>query len=146
MRLSVELCAFSFIWYLLDTTLIPPSKRLFALPQGLQGYIDLMNEFKTLYDGTDGKLQCIDKIVQYIQIKEGPELAFLDSGMMETSPSAALLACWDSPDVDPFQSAWASILSETPYKYLRIVLTVEHSLSKGQLPTDGDFPRTLRVE
>ncbi|KAH6871218.1 hypothetical protein B0T10DRAFT_417581 [Thelonectria olida] len=142
----VEFCAFSFIWYLLDTRLIPPNKRLFQFPQGLQTYTDLMDGFKPLYESTDGKLQCIDKIVSYIQTNEGLEPSVQELGVSEDAPSVGPVTHWDSTTVEPFRNAWVSILSNTPYKYLRIVLTVEYSLSKGQFPAEVDFPEALRTD
>ncbi|PTB66842.1 N-terminal binuclear Zn cluster-containing protein [Trichoderma citrinoviride] len=43
------------------------------------------------------------------------------------------------------QSKWAKLFAGKPRTYLRIALTIQHSLSSGHFPSEEDFPKALQM-
>ncbi|KAM5350710.1 hypothetical protein ACJ41O_007215 [Fusarium nematophilum] len=82
--------------------------------------IEAMKAWQPQYDGVDW----ISEIVRHIV-----ELAQLDNQDPQTRSSMI---------------HWTDILAFQAGSYLRLALTLDFSLSKGRLPQDGDFPRSLR--
>ncbi|KAM5357779.1 hypothetical protein ACJZ2D_015924 [Fusarium nematophilum] len=123
-----ELAVLPLILNILDIKLSPPTKdanhssatTTAGSQHQLNILIEAMKAWQPQYDGVDW----ISEIVRHIV-----ELAQLDNQDPQTRSSMI---------------HWTDILAFQAGSYLRLALTLDFSLSKGRLPQDGDFPRSLR--
>ncbi|KAJ3543637.1 hypothetical protein NM208_g3468 [Fusarium decemcellulare] len=88
--------------------------------QHLNLLIQVMRAYWSRYDGVDW----VSEIIRHIS-----GLVQLDGSEIRRSNSI---------------TNWADVFAFQPRSYLRLVLALDLSLSKGRLPQDGDFPLKLR--
>ncbi len=102
------------------------------------------------YDGTDRVSDYIEKVIKYLavetQSKGGTITDYTDrcdigENPVLDSPSSAVYEKPGSTIND-----WGDIFMRRTNCYLRTVLTVDLSFSKGQFPEEHDFPMNLRSE
>ncbi|KAH7142098.1 fungal-specific transcription factor domain-containing protein [Dactylonectria macrodidyma] len=112
---------------ILDVKLSPPPRTELdqtqtsgTRPQQLNILIQFMRVYWPRYDG----VEWVSEIIRHII-----ELAQLDEAKVRRKTSSV---------------NWADIFAFQPRSYLRLVLTLDLSLSKGRLPDDWDFPIKLR--
>ena len=106
----------------------------------LRIYAKVMKVFKTLYESTDGLLRCTGKIMTFARLSKLWQLS-------NTAPVS-----WKSDHLakteteEPFSdNDWINLLVRSPQSYIRIALTIESLLSCGRLPSENEFPRSLRM-
>jgi hypothetical protein len=118
------------VLHILDAKLSPSSKTGMPWDPSAQSalkqhrlniLIEAMKTYQPQYDGVDWVSETIRHIVN---------LAQLDTS--SPTPKNSVI------------SDWTDILASQPSFYLRLALTMDLSLSKGRLPSDGDFPLSLR--
>jgi hypothetical protein len=104
-----------------------------------------MEAFQCQYDGTDFVSDLITQMVEYISletpIQRSRELTAVENsesgaGPLQEKPSGAIAAVND----------WGDVFLRQPTLYLRLTLTVDHSLSSARFPDESDFPPALQLK
>jgi hypothetical protein len=107
-----------------------------------------MKGFKLQYDGTDEVSDCIGRMIDYISIERPVQKSQYGKGEANSTPK-----CHDSGNQSSFVApawcatvvnGWSDVLVRQPNLFLRILLTMDLSLSKGHFPEESDFPATLQ--
>ncbi|TPX13018.1 uncharacterized protein E0L32_006663 [Thyridium curvatum] len=141
----------------------------------LRVYANVMRGFRQLYESTDSVLQCIERTVNHVKLNEMLSSSHHQSSSCSssTSPSfsesswESLLASTGGPMTEAHEpaaaagssnsnssavgthhrsgNAWVDLLVGKPQSYVRIALTVDLSLSRGQVPSEADFPKALQA-
>ena len=102
-----------------------------------------MEALQTQYDGTDYVSDVITRMVEHISL-ESPTQRSREHTVVENSEEDSRpLNEKSSVDV-PTVSDWGDVFLRQPTLYLRLVLTVDHSLSRVRFPDDVDFPPALQ--
>ncbi|KAH8896922.1 hypothetical protein GQ53DRAFT_713747 [Thozetella sp. PMI_491] len=142
----VAFTAFPFIWHLLDTKLVEDGSHSCQKNLGTDIYSDVMEGFRHLYETTENVLRCVDQIVEYIRMNELQYFPYPGRGdqwIMPWNKGVSLPSKQLAAQVP--RNGWVEMLVEKPQSFLRIVMIVEFSLSRGQLPAEDDFPKSLQL-
>ena len=128
---------------MLDAKVISSDYRSDIVKKDLETYTEVMTGFRNMYESTESVLQSIEKIVDYIKLNEPLQRLHSDSPSMDRRQTGSM----PPPRGTQVRSSdvWAELIDENPYSYLRISLTVEYSLSRGQFPSEKDFPKVLQT-
>ncbi|KAL7809634.1 N-terminal binuclear Zn cluster-containing protein [Trichoderma aethiopicum] len=169
----VALSAIPLIWQVLDAKILNTGTLAADNKRDLMVYTSVMNKFRSLHENADNVLKFIKQIIAHIQTTESVDMTQPDSLLSApTAPSETyfppeLLSNFaqggkpqqqqqeaDSTKkqggVDGYagggpQSKWAKLFAGNPRTYLRIALTIQHSLSSGHFPSEEDFPKALQM-
>ncbi|KAK7403503.1 hypothetical protein QQX98_010733 [Neonectria punicea] len=110
---------------ILDIKLAPPTKTDMAQSSGTtQQQLNILIQFMKVYWPRFDGIEWVSEIIRHII-----SLAQLDGSKVQRKSSSI---------------NWADIFAFQPRSYLRLVLALDLSLSKGRLPQDWDFPVKLR--
>lgn len=171
---SVALSAIPLIWQVLDAKILNTGTLAADNKRDLMVYTSVMNKFRSLHENADNVLKFIKQIIAHIQTTESVDMAQPDSLLSApTAPSETyfppeLLSNFaqggkpqqqqqqetdsikNKGGVDGYpgggpQSKWAKLFAGNPRTYLRIALTIQHSLSSGHFPSEEDFPKALQM-
>ncbi|KAH7000565.1 fungal-specific transcription factor [Ilyonectria destructans] len=113
-----------------DDILPPGENTMLALKKHrLTTVVQAMMVYHAQYDAVDFVSRTMRHIVDLVQHK--------DSVLRHSSPESEELAKGVKID-------WTDLLTAQPSCYLRLVFTMDLSLSKDRLAGEGDFPATLR--
>lgn len=95
-----------------------------------------------MYDSADEMLLSVENIVDYVknteQLQEG------ELGSCE-SPSGNKLGLQNMARTLCPGNRWVETLLSNPQMFLRILMTVDFALACGHLPSEADFPQSLRT-
>jgi hypothetical protein len=148
LALRVAYVALPLVLHILDVKL-STSRAHIARKQGrLSIYTEAMKGFKLQYDGTDEVSEFVGRMIDYISIERPAQKSPSGKGKANSTRK-----CDDSGDqslsVAPawcttVANDWSDVLVRQPNLYLRILLTIDLSLSKGHFPEESDFPTTLQ--
>jgi hypothetical protein len=126
----------------LDAKLLADSSQPCQPNLDMNIYSDVMEGLRHLYEATENVQRCVDQIVEYIKMNELLHFPYPGRGDQWIVP-------WNKgPSLRSEQiprNGWVEMLVEKPQSYLRIVMIVEFSLSRGQLPAEDDFPKSLQL-
>lgn len=123
-----------------------------ARKQGrLKIYTEAMKGFKLQYDGTDEVSDFIRRMIDYISIERPVQRPPLVKGSLNSFHKSHDSSCRRSSSSAPIWSAtvvndWSDVLLRQPNLYVRILLTIDISLSKGYFPDESDFPTALQSQ
>ncbi|KAH6972022.1 fungal-specific transcription factor domain-containing protein [Ilyonectria sp. MPI-CAGE-AT-0026] len=112
---------------ILDVKLSPPPRPEPDQPQALgitQQQLNIFIQFMKVYWPRYDGVEWVSEIIRHVI-----NLAQLDESKVRRKTSSI---------------SWADIFAFQPRSYLRLVLALDLSLSKGRLPQDWDFPIKLR--
>jgi hypothetical protein len=108
--------------------------------------MEAMKVLQTQYDGTDRVSDAIERIIRYLAInnygKSNDSYGYSDrhdphgQSRIVGSTGAAR---------EPVVSEWGDVLIRLPNCYLRIVVTLDLAVSKGEYPEEKDFPSCLQT-
>jgi hypothetical protein len=113
--------------------------------------MEALQVLQSQYDGTDRVSDYIEKVIKYLAVEtrsnDGTTTYYTDrSDIGENNPVL------DSPSSTAYEKPgstindWGDVFMRRTNCYLRTVLTVDLSFSKGQFPEEHDFPMNLRSE
>ncbi|KAK1249369.1 hypothetical protein MKX07_002885 [Trichoderma sp. CBMAI-0711] len=171
----VALSAIPLIWQVLDAKILNTGTLAADNKRDLMVYTNVMNKFRSLHENADNVLKFIKQIIAHIQTTESVDMTQPDSlsaPPSETYFPPELLSNFaqggkpqqqqqqQQQEVDSKkrniggidgltrggpQSKWAKLFAGNPRTYLRIALTIQHSLSSGHFPSEEDFPKALQM-
>ncbi|TFB00506.1 hypothetical protein CCMA1212_007793 [Trichoderma ghanense] len=166
----VALSAIPLIWQVLDAKILNTGTLAADNKRDLMVYTNVMNKFRSLHENADNVLKFIKQIITHIQTTESVDMTQPDPLSAPTTTSEThfppeLLSNF-AQGVKPQQqetdgnknrgggdrfagggpqSKWAKLFAGNPRTYLRIALTIQHSLSSGHFPSEEDFPKALQM-
>lgn len=115
----------------------------------LMVYTNVMNKFRSLHENANNVLKFIKRIIAHIQTTESAELnqqELLADSCFPPELLSSFLQGSNTQDIDHGpQNKWAKLFAGKPRTYLRIALTIQHSLSSGNFPSEEDFPKALQM-
>lgn len=119
---AIGCTALPLVLNILNIKLSPPRENGPNIIKHHQGntLIEMMKTYGPQYDGVDWVSEIVRHIVGLAQLVR-PKVRSSNSTIY-----------------------WTDIFAFRPSSYLRLVLTLDLSLSKGRLPQDSDFPHSLR--
>lgn len=104
-----------------------------------------MKRFRNLYDSTDEMLLSVESIVDYIKNTEQLQGGGPRSQQLGESPSGTKLGLPTMARTLCPGNRWVETLLNNPQMFLRILMTVDIALTCGHLPSEADFPQSLRT-
>lgn len=113
-------------------------------------YTNVMNKFRGLHENANNVLKFIKQLINHIQTTESAAINEHEL-LTDTSFPPELLSSFlpggKTQDVTPQEpkNKWAKLFAGKPRTYLRIALTIQHSLSSGNFPSEEDFPKALQM-
>lgn len=116
----------------------------------LQVFLEVMNVFQSIYDSTDRVSDAIEQLIGYFgpdDLSENTRAATL-AGSWETQYSSPATFSSNSASAETSSSTinnWSDILLRRRICYLRIVMTLDITFSKGEFPKETDFPDALQT-
>ncbi|KAL6872907.1 N-terminal binuclear Zn cluster-containing protein [Trichoderma novae-zelandiae] len=171
----VTFSAIPLIWQVLDAKILNTGTLAADNKRDLMVYTNVMNKFRSLHENADNVLKFIKQIIAHIQTTESVEITQPDPLSAPTTTSETFFppellsnfsqggkAQQQETDnnnnnnskklngIDGFtgggpQSKWAKLFAGKPRTYLRIALTIQHSLASGHFPSEEDFPKALQM-
>lgn len=115
----------------------------------LMVYTNVMNKFRGLHQNANNVLKFIKQLITHIQTTESVDIDQYDL-LADSSFPPELLSSFlpgeKAQDIihEP-KNKWAKLFAGKPRTYLRIALTIQHSLSSGNFPSEEDFPKALQI-
>jgi hypothetical protein len=115
----------------------------------LMVYTNVMNKFRSLHENANNVLKFIKQLIAHIQTTESVDINEQEV-MADTCFPPELLSNFlpggktQDIDYEP-KNKWAKLFAGKPRTYLRIALTIQHSLSSGNFPSEEDFPKALQT-
>jgi hypothetical protein len=100
----------------------------------LEVYVDAMKLYRKKYDGTEEVSEIIEKILADAE----PQTRRICARPRSTLACRNLVMSSKSRN-------WGDIFSQNPKLYLRLILALDMSFSRGKFPQDCDFPVGYRV-
>jgi hypothetical protein len=116
----------------------------------LQVFLEVMNVLQSIYDSTDRVSDAIEQLIAYfgpddlLENTRAPTLA----GSWETQYSSPATFSSNSASAETSSSTindWSDVLLRRRSCYLRIVMTLDITFSKGEFPKETDFPDPLQT-
>jgi hypothetical protein len=105
-----------------------------------------MKVLQTHYDGTDLVSDAIERIVQYLavnnSINTNNKSDYGDRTSSNIQNGNITSAGYRSGQP---VTEWGDVLMRLPYCHLRVVVTLDLAVSKGEYPEESDFPSCLRT-
>jgi len=131
---------------ILDVKLSSTKSQCSVRQRRLQIFMEAMKVLQTQYDGTDRVSDAIERIIRYLAVnnyvKSNDSYGFSDRhdshGQNRSVGSIG-------PAPEPVVTEWGDVLIRLPNCYLRIVVTLDLAVSKGEYPEENDFPLCLQT-
>ncbi|KAL7783857.1 hypothetical protein V8C37DRAFT_396688 [Trichoderma ceciliae] len=145
----VTFSAIPLIWQVLDAKMLNTGALAADNMRDLMVYTNVMNEFRSLHENANNVLKFIKQIIAHIQTTESVEVNQQEL-LADTCFPPELLSSFlpggrpQAIDHGP-KNKWAKLFAGKPRTYLRIALTIQHSLSSGNFPSEEDFPKALQM-
>ncbi|UKZ79822.1 hypothetical protein TrVFT333_007584 [Trichoderma virens FT-333] len=145
----VTFSAIPLIWQVLDAKILNTGTLAADNKRDLMVYTNVMNKFRSLHENANNVLKFIKQIIAHIQTTESVEIAQQEQ-LTDTCFPPELLSSFppggkmQEMDKGP-KNKWAQLFAGSPRTYLRIALTIQHSLSSGHFPSEEDFPKALQM-
>ncbi|KAL6817269.1 hypothetical protein J3E69DRAFT_345034 [Trichoderma sp. SZMC 28015] len=145
----VTFSAIPLIWQVLDAKILNTGTLAADNKRDLMVYTNVMNKFRSLHENANNVLKFIKQIIAHIQTTESVEIAQQEQ-LTDTCFPPELLSSFppggkiQEKDKEP-KNKWAQLFAGKPRTYLRIALTIQHSLSSGHFPSEEDFPKALQM-
>lgn len=118
----------------------------------LMVYTNVMNKFRGLHENANNVLKFIKQLITHIQTTESAEINHHELLLADSAFPPELLSSFlpdgktqDSIITHEPKNKWAKLFAGKPRTYLRIALTIQHSLSSGNFPSEEDFPKALQM-
>ncbi|RFU80512.1 n-terminal binuclear zn cluster-containing [Trichoderma arundinaceum] len=145
----VTFSAIPLIWQVLDAKILNTGTLAADNMRDLMVYTNVMNKFRSLHENANNVLKFIKQIIAHIQTTESVEINEQEA-LADTCFPPELLSSFlpggKLPEVDSGpKNKWAKLFAGKPRTYLRIALTIQHSLSSGNFPSEEDFPKALQM-
>lgn len=108
-----------------------------------------MQVLQSQYDGADRVSDYIEKLIRYLATDNPPKSSNTHTSYMERRSIGENNSVVDSPSSaiseksGPTINDWSDVFLRRTHCYLRIVMTVDLSFSKGEFPEESDFPSSL---
>lgn len=100
-----------------------------------------MRALQSQYDVTDAVSEIIGKMIEHISLDRQEAQGETPSNHSETDLGSLASKSTDDPSV---VQDWGDVLLRQPKLYLRLTITTDLSMSKGNFPADSDFPPVLQ--
>lgn len=105
---------------------------------------------QSMYDSTDRVSDAIDQLIGYLALDDSLEtngISPLAEGRdtQDTSPVAFSSYSASSENSSSTINDWSDVLLRRRSCYLRIVMTLDITFSKGEFPKEADFPECLQT-
>ncbi|KAL7942524.1 hypothetical protein V8C42DRAFT_331252 [Trichoderma barbatum] len=145
----VTFSAIPLIWQVLDAKMLNTGVLAADNKRDLMVYTNVMNKFRSQHENANNVLKFIKQIIAHIQTTESVEITQQEQ-LTETCFPPELLSSFaqggnmQEKDAEP-KNKWAKLFAGKPRTYLRIALTIQHSLSSGHFPSEEDFPKALQM-
>jgi hypothetical protein len=117
--------------------------------QGLKAYKEALRELQKRYESTDNILRCVQQLVHKMTIDESVSLLatrYMDDNERICNPRFTMLA--DTASAAALRTtSWADLITQQPRAYLTVAISVDLSVSHGQLPSGTEVHalfKTLR--
>ncbi|KAM0457368.1 hypothetical protein ACHAO4_003166 [Trichoderma viride] len=148
----VTFTAIPLIWQVLDAKILNTGAPAADNMRDLMVYTNVMNKFRGLHENANNVLKFIKQLITHIQTTESAEIMQHELLLADSSFPPELLSSFlpdgktqDSVITREPQNKWAKLFAGKPRTYLRIALTIQHSLSSGNFPSEEDFPKALQM-
>jgi hypothetical protein len=108
--------------------------------------MEAMKVLQTHYDGTDRVSDAIERLIRYLAVNNS--LRGNDGSGMAHRPNAHSSGHGISSQVSNSRQGvaeWGDVLVALPNCYLRIVITLDLSIARGEFPDERDFPSWLQT-
>jgi hypothetical protein len=108
--------------------------------------METMKVLQTHYDGTDRVSDAIERIIRYLVVNNHVKINDT-SRHSDRRGSRGQNRSIDSTVSSPGQvvTEWGDVLIRVPNCYLRIVVTLDLAIAKGEYPEEKDFPLWLQT-
>ncbi|KAF2815567.1 uncharacterized protein BDZ99DRAFT_435984 [Mytilinidion resinicola] len=144
----VAYAALPLVLHVLDVKLSATESQSARKRRRLDIYTMTMKGLQAQYDGTDEVFEIIGKVVDYMSLEKSTQRR------RSSNEHKYVFQDSDSPRLSSLEpknprravNDWGDVLLRQPSLYLRIALTMDLSLSKGQFPDDTDFPAALQSQ
>ena len=100
----------------------------------LEGYTEAMKQYLRRYDGTEKVTTFIEMILTDTERQYRRICDRVDDRLVQRNPT-----------VLGEEKDWCETFSQNPRLHLRLTLSLDLSFSRGDFPTDSDFPKGLRA-
>ena len=140
-RYRVAYAALPLVLHLLDVKLSNTPFRGAKKQRRLNIYLEAMEALQSQYDVTDEVGEIIGKMVAHISLEQQETQGETPSTHSEADLGSLASKSPDDPSV---VNDWGDVLLRQPKLYLRLVITLDLSMSKGLFPKDSDFPLALQ--
>ncbi|KAM0522496.1 hypothetical protein ACHAPE_002086 [Trichoderma viride] len=148
----VTFTAIPLIWQVLDAKILNTGAPAADNMRDLMVYTNVMNKFRGLHENANNVLKFIKQLITHIQTTESAEISHHELLLADSSFPPELLSSFlpDGKTQDNIithepKNKWAKLFAGKPRTYLRIALTIQHSLSSGNFPSEEDFPKALQM-
>jgi hypothetical protein len=132
---------------ILDVKLSLTKSQCSIRQRRLQIFMEAMKVLQTHYDGTDRVSDAIERIIRYLavinHIKISDNSAYTDGRDSHVQNSSVSSTGSRSGQA---VTEWGDVLIRLPYCYLRVVVTLDLAVSKGEYPEESDFPLCLQTK
>ncbi|PQM43872.1 hypothetical protein VE01_10768 [Pseudogymnoascus verrucosus] len=138
------------VLHMLDVKLSSTKSQRSMRQRRLQVFLEVMNVLQSIYDSTDRVSDAIEQLIAYfgpddlLENTRAPTLA----GSWETQYSSPATFSSNSASAETSSSTindWSDVLLRRRSCYLRIVMTLDITFSKGEFPKETDFPDPLQT-
>lgn len=131
---------------ILDVKLSSTKSQCSVRQRRLQIFMEVMKVLQTQYDGTDRVSDAIERIIRYLAVNNN--VKSIDSYEYSDRRDSHLqnhTVSSTSTASEPIVTEWGDVLIRLPTCYLRIVMTLDLAVSKGEYPEEADFPLCLQT-
>ena len=131
---------------ILDVKLSLTKSQCSVRQRRLQIFMEVMKVLQTQYDGTDRVSDAIERIIRYLAVNNN--VKSIDSYEYSDRRDSHLqnhTVSSTSTASEPIVTEWGDVLIRLPTCYLRIVMTLDLAVSKGEYPEEADFPLCLQT-
>ncbi|PTB39325.1 hypothetical protein M441DRAFT_38369 [Trichoderma asperellum CBS 433.97] len=145
----VTFTAIPLIWQVLDAKILNTGALAADNMRDLMVYTNVMNKFRGLHQNANNVLKFIKQLINHIQTTESVDIDQYDLSADTSFPPELLSSFLPGEKAQDIihepKNKWAKLFAGKPRTYLRIALTIQHSLSSGNFPSEEDFPKALQI-
>lgn len=100
-----------------------------------------MKVLQFYYDGTDRVSDAIERVIRHLAISKGPDSAPANSSTLFSAQSEDI----GKERAQQRVTEWGDVLVRLPGCYLRIAMTLDLAMSRGEYPDEQAFPTWLQT-